>query len=70
MTNFKKQIFSVVAAGSLLVSVATPVLADTTIQISGNGAGSDNYTKVEQTNTNTVSQNNTANVTNNVSLIS
>ena len=66
MTNFKKQIFSVVAAGSLLVSVATPVLADTTIQISGNGAGSDNYTKVEQTNTNTVSQNNTANVTNNV----
>lgn len=66
MTNFKKQIFSVVAAGSLLVSVASPVLADTTIQISGNGAGSDNYTTVNQTNTNTVTQNNTANVTNNV----
>jgi hypothetical protein len=66
MTNFKKQVFSVLAAGSLLVSVATPALADTTIQISGNGAGSDNYATVSQTNTNTVSQSNTANVTNNV----
>jgi hypothetical protein len=66
MTNFKKQLFSVVAAGSLLASVATPVLADTTVQISGNGAGSDNYATVNQSNTNTVSQSNTANVTNNV----
>ncbi len=66
MTNFKKQIFSVLAAGSLLVSVATPALAETTITISGNGAGSNNAATVTQTNTTTVSQNNTANVTNNV----
>jgi hypothetical protein len=67
MTNLKRQLFSVVAAGSLLVSVATPVLAaDTNIQITGNGAGSNNYATVSQTNTNNVSQSNTANVTNNV----
>jgi len=66
MTNFKKQIFSVLAAGSLLVSVATPALADTTITISGNGAGSTNFNTVNQTNTNTVTQNNDAHVTNNV----
>ncbi len=66
MTNFKKQVFSVLAAGSLLVSVATPALAETTIQISGNGAGSNNAATVTQTNTTTVSQSNTANVTNNV----
>ena len=67
MTNLKRQLFSVVAAGSLLVSVATPVLAaDTNIQITGNGAGSNNYATVSQTNSNTVSQSNNANVTNNV----
>ena len=66
MTNFKRQIFSVIAAGSLVLSATAPAFAATTIQISGNGAGSDNFSTVNQTNTNTVSQNNTANVTNNV----
>ena len=66
MTNFKKQTFSVLAAGAMLLNVASPVLASTTIEISGNGSGSDNKTVVESTNTTTVNQNNTANVTNNL----
>lgn len=67
MTNFKKQIFSVVTAGAMVVSLATPVLATgTTIEITGNGSGSDNSVAVQQTSANNVSQSNSANVTNNV----
>lgn len=66
MTNFKKQIVSAAAAGALLLNLATPVLAETSIVISGNGANSSNGTVVQQTNTTTVTQNNQANVTNNV----
>lgn len=66
MTKFNKQIFSVLAAGTMVLNIATPALASTTIEISGNGAGSDNWTTVNQTNTTTVTQNNQANVTNNV----
>lgn len=65
MTNFKKQVFSVVTAGVMIANVATPAFA-TTIEISGNGAGSDNAVAVQTTNTTTVSQSNTANVTNTV----
>ncbi len=66
MTNFKKQIVSAAAAGVLLLNLATPALAETTIQITGNGADSSNWSTVSQTNTTTVTQNNSANVTNNV----
>ena len=66
MTKFSKQIFSVLAAGVMVANVATPALASTTIEISGNGAGSDNWSTVNQTSNTTVTQNNTANVTNNV----
>lgn len=66
MTNFKKQVFSVVTAGVMVANIATPALAETTIQITGNGADSSNWSTVAQTNTTTVSQNNSANVTNNV----
>jgi len=65
MTNFTKQTFSVLAAGAMLLNVATPALAGT-IEISGNGSGSDNKVIVESNNKTTVNQNNTANVTNNV----
>jgi hypothetical protein len=65
MTNFKKQIFSVVTAGVMVANIATPAFA-TTIEISGNGAGADSNVAVQNTNTTTVSQNNTANVTNTV----
>lgn len=66
MTKFSKQIFSVLAAGVMVANVATPALASTTIEITGNGAGADNWATVNQTSNTTVSQNNTANVTNNV----
>ncbi len=65
MTNLKQQTFSVLAAGAMLLNVATPALAGT-YEISGNGSGSDNDIVVESTNTTTVNQNNTANVTNNI----
>lgn len=66
MTNLKQQTFSVLAAGAMLLNVATPALASTEITISGNGSGSDNNVVVQSTNTTTVNQNNTANVTNNI----
>lgn len=66
MTNYKKQVFSVLATGVMLLNVATPALASTTIEISGNGAGSDNWATVGQSNTTTVNQSNTANVNNTV----
>ena len=66
MTQFKKQIFSVITAGTLVLNTAGTALASTNIVISGNGAGSDNAATVSQSNVNTVTQNNTANVTNNV----
>lgn len=66
MTNLTKQLFSVITAGALVVNTAGTAFAGTTITISGNGAGSDNFTTVNQSSTNTVNQSNTANVTNNV----
>lgn len=66
MTKLNKQIFSVITAGALLLNTSGMALAGTTIEISGNGAGSDNYVNVQDTNTTTVTQNNNANVTNTV----
>lgn len=66
MTNFKKQIFSVMTAGALVLSVSAPAFAGTTIEISGNGAGSDNSTQVVQNNSTSVTQNNDAHVDNHV----
>jgi hypothetical protein len=67
MTNYKRQLISVLSAGAMLLNVSMPVVATgTTIEISGNGAGSDNWTTVTQSSTTSVSQNNNANVTNNV----
>jgi hypothetical protein len=66
MTNFKKQLVSATAAGAMLLNVAMPAFAGTEIVISGNGAGSDNWTTVNQVSTTTVTQQNQANVTNNV----
>lgn len=54
------------ASGALLLNAIVPVLADTTIQISGNGAGSDNYANVTSTSQTSVTQSNTANISNDV----
>lgn len=67
MTNYKKQIFSVVTTGVMLVNLATPAFAETTLTVSGNGASSDNNVNVNTTRTTSVVQSNTATVTNNVS---
>ncbi len=66
MTNYKKQIVSVTAAAMLVLNLATPALAETSITISGNSDNTDNTAHVSQNNTTTVTQNNQANVTNNI----
>lgn len=65
--RFTKQILSVVASGAVLLGTAmTPVFADTNLSAVGNGADSQNVISSTSTNTTTVSQNNTANVSNTV----
>ncbi len=67
MTNFKKQLLSVVATSAVLLNIAAPIaFASTTITISGNGEQSNNSTAVTQANTTTVQQSNTATVNNTV----
>lgn len=56
------------SAALVASSFATPLLAATTVEISGNGSNSDNNVAVEQTNQTVVSQNNTANISNNVNV--
>lgn len=64
--NFKKRVASALAAGSLLLQLVTPALAQVTIEISGNGSNSTNNVPVNVTTTTTVVQNNTANINNSV----
>jgi hypothetical protein len=66
MTKLYKSIVTGAAASAMLLQAIMPAFAATTIEITGNGAGSDNWTTVSQSSTTTVTQNNTANVTNNV----
>lgn len=62
----KTKIASLVATGALLFSMATPAMAES-IEITGNGSLSVNTANVTEANVTTVSQNNTAVVSNNVS---
>ncbi len=65
--TFKTKLTTAIATGAVLLNAMAPaVFAATTIEISGNGAGSDNWATLNQTSTQNVTQNNTANVTNNV----
>lgn len=68
MTNFKKQLLSVVATGAVLLNAVAPVFATdgTSVVISGNGADSENEAELRFTTTTTVVQNNDANVTNKI----
>lgn len=64
-----KRIASALATGALLLnSFAAPAFAATNIEITGNGHDSDNNANVNLTKSTSVVQNNTANVTNNVSV--
>src|SRR3989344_2727640 len=66
MTNFKKQMFSVVASAAMVLNMTAPVLAENSIEITGNGNSSNNTANVEMTNNTSVVQNNDAHVTNNI----
>lgn len=66
MTNFKTKITTAVATGAVLLQAMAPLSFASTIEISGNGAGSDNTANVKQTSTTTVNQSNNADVTNKV----
>src|SRR3989338_3997974 len=67
MNDTKRKLATAIATGALLLNAFAPLaFASTTIQISGNGVGSNNYANVTQTSTTTVKQSNNASVTNNV----
>jgi len=65
MTNFKRQLISVIAAGTMVLNLATPALA-TTIVISGNGSNSDSEVDVELENETEVVQTNVADIKNDI----
>jgi hypothetical protein len=67
MNNFKTRLTTAIATGSVLLHALAPVtFAQTTIEISGNGAGSDNSVNVTRNMTTTVNQTNNAVVKNSV----
>ncbi len=66
MTNYKTRITTAIATGSVLLQALAGITHASTIEISGNGAGSNNGVAVNQVSTTQVSQTNTANVSNNV----
>lgn len=67
MTNITRKFGTAVATVALLAnSFAGIAAAGTTIEITGNGAGADSAVQVQQVSNTSVTQNNTANVTNNV----
>ncbi len=66
MSNTKKRVASALATGAILLQLVTPVAANITIELSGNGADSNNDANVAQQTNTTVVQNNTANISNNV----
>lgn len=67
MTHFKRQVLSVLATGSLVLNLVTPVAASTTLEVTGNGSHSDSEIKIDRDDSTTVVQNNNAVVTNTVS---
>jgi len=67
MNDTKRKLATAIATGALLLNAFTPLaFASTTIQISGNGSGSNNWANVTQVSTTTVNQTNNADVKNDV----
>jgi hypothetical protein len=64
--DIKKKIFSSLAAGALLLNLATPAFAGITLEVSGNGSDSESEVEFEQENEVSVTQTNVANVLNDV----
>lgn len=68
MTNFTKKLTTAIATGALVTSQFAPIaFAETTLTITGNGAGSENKIEAQQESKTEVKQENNANVTNRVS---
>lgn len=66
MNKYKKVVASAIAAGSLLINGFMPVLAQTTIVLTGNGTDSENTANVSVSQSTFVTQTNNADVTNKV----
>ena len=67
MSDFKKKVASAIAAGSLLLNLATPAFATSlTLEVSGNGSDSENEIEFQYEHEVEVTQENVANVLNNV----
>lgn len=67
MTDYKRRIGTAIATVAILANATLPVaFAGTTISINGNAADSDNDVQVNNTQNTNVTQNNTANFTNNI----
>src|SRR3990172_4110184 len=66
MTTFKQKLLAALSSAAMLVSVASPAYAGTTILITGNGVESENEAEVKVENTTTVVQSNNAKVENKV----
>jgi len=64
MNKFQKGVASAIAAGSILLQVALPAMASTTIQISGNAVDTNNSANVDVDQSTYVTQSNYANVSN------
>jgi len=66
MTKFTKSFTTAIATGAVLLNALAPLAFADTLTITGNGAGSDNNVNVTNNSSTTVSQSNTADVTNKV----
>lgn len=67
MNDLKKKVASAIAAGTLLLNLATPAFATSlTLEVSGNGSGSDNEVELEYEQEVTVNQTNFADVQNTI----
>lgn len=69
MNKFDIKLGSAVAIATFVATVVAPIgLADTTVDVSGNGVKSDNYVSVNNTNGVTVNQTNNSKVTNSITV--
>ncbi len=66
MTKLRNKVLAALSAGAMLLSVATPVFAETTLQITGNGSSSTSGIDLTQNANTTVVQSNSANIHNDV----
>lgn len=62
----KRFVASTIATGALILSSFSTTAFAATVQVSGNGSGSDNNVQLNNTQSNTVVQNNSANITNTI----